>query len=70
MPFEPLNEEEKKFWERPSCQHPGHLPPRHVVITRLMKWRCPACGFTSFVAPNHGNTLQHQIVPVDKSLPQ
>jgi len=50
MPFVPLNPKEERQFQ-PPCEHPQHHPPGMMVITKPMKWVCPACGKSVIVFP-------------------
>lgn len=51
MPFVPLDPKEKDEFKEP-CRSPEHDPPSHMVITRPMKWVCPACKCSVIIRPD------------------
>jgi len=50
MPFVPFSPEDKKQFPKP-CTHREHEPPGHMVIRKVVKWKCPGCGREVIIRP-------------------
>lgn len=38
-------------WAPKHCNHPGHEPPRYIVISKTYTHTCPGCVYTVKIEP-------------------